>query len=200
MTEKNGMNKEEIYKKLEEIDNDDSKYESLSKKEKNMFYELLAERDIKWGNLKGAANNYGNANMEDKRKELLIKLGDEMMETRHFDLAIQNYEEAGLNKSNNIKELNKIYWAYRKANDNKGEEKIMIRMGKVGDKNNKSNALEKTVNIVAICAAFLFSIILLSSNITGNAILGASVKSSSIVGGGLFLVGLVASFMYVKRK
>jgi len=71
-------------------------------------------------------------------------------------------------------------------------------MGKTHKKIGKS--LDRIVNVVGICAAFLFSIILLSSNITGNTILSSSVKSSSIVGAGLFLVGLVASFMYVKRK
>lgn len=76
---------------------------------------------------------------------------------------------------------------------------IKRRVMKVPQKK-KVNSLDKVVNVIAICAAFLFSIILLSSNITGNTILNSSVKSSSIIGAGLFLVGLVASFMYVKRR
>jgi hypothetical protein len=76
---------------------------------------------------------------------------------------------------------------------------IKRRVMKVPQKK-KVNSLDKAVNIVIIVGAFLCSLIFLSGGITGNTILDSSVKLSNIVGAGLFIVGVVASFIYSKRR
>lgn len=64
----------------------------------------------------------------------------------------------------------------------------------------KGSSLDNTVNIAVIVASFLCSFIYLSGNITGNTILNSSFKISNIVGAGLFVVGVVASFIYFERR
>jgi hypothetical protein len=76
---------------------------------------------------------------------------------------------------------------------------IKRRVMKVPQKK-KVNSLDKAVNIVIIVGAFLCSLIFLSGGITGNTILDSSVKLSNIVGAGLFIVGVVGSFIYSKRR
>jgi tetratricopeptide (TPR) repeat protein len=172
---KKRLNKQDIYKRLDEFIQDDDKVMALPPRERTIFYGLLAEREAQKGDFFEAAIHYGYkyANMKGKESEMWKKVGDHYLEAGNFEQAQKCYEKANIKYS--IEELKNL-------------------------QKKSGNSLEKTVNVVAICAAFLFSIILLSSNITGNTILGSSVKSSSIVGAGLFLVGLVASFMYVKRR
>ena len=64
----------------------------------------------------------------------------------------------------------------------------------------KGKSLDKVLNLAIIAAAFLCSFIYLSGNITGNMILESSVKTSNIFGSLLFIVGVVATFIYTKRK
>ena len=64
----------------------------------------------------------------------------------------------------------------------------------------KGNSIESKVNLVVIFAAFLCSFIYLSGNITGNTILNSSLKISNIFGAGLFIAGVVASFIYFERR
>jgi len=42
--------------------------------------------------------------------------------------------------------------------------------------------------------------IFLSSNITGNAIAGMTIKTTSFLGAGLLIIGLVAGFFWLKSK
>jgi uncharacterized membrane protein (DUF485 family) len=64
----------------------------------------------------------------------------------------------------------------------------------------KGNSLDKIVNLAVIAVAFFCSFIYLSADITGNTILSTSFKLSNIVGAGLFIAGIVASFIYFERK
>ena len=63
----------------------------------------------------------------------------------------------------------------------------------------KINLENKVVASVAI-AGVLGGIFFLSTNITGNAIANLNVQSSSFLGAGLLVVGLVAGFFWVKKK
>jgi hypothetical protein len=75
------------------------------------------------------------------------------------------------------------------------------KVKKIQKKRGKDNSsLENIVHIVGIFGAFLCSLIFLSGGITGNTILNYSFKSSNLISVGLFLVGIVASFLYTKKK
>jgi uncharacterized membrane protein (DUF485 family) len=77
----------------------------------------------------------------------------------------------------------------------------MVKRGKIKNRQKKkSNFLEGKVNLALIFGSFLCSLIFLSGGITGNTILNSSVKASNVIGAGLFIVGVVASFIYSKRK
>jgi len=63
----------------------------------------------------------------------------------------------------------------------------------------KKKGLEKTLEtLILICLGA--SILLLSSNFTGNVISNLNQKSSNWIGGILFIIGLIGAFVYFKRK
>lgn len=60
--------------------------------------------------------------------------------------------------------------------------------------------LERTLNSILAIAGFGAGIFFLSSNITGNAIADATTKTTSFLGAGLVIVGLVAGFFWLKNR
>jgi len=78
----------------------------------------------------------------------------------------------------------------------------MVKRGKIVKNIQKKNgnSLDKVVNLTVISLAFFCSFVYLSANITGNTILASSFKLSNIMGAGLFIVGVVASFVYFERR
>ena len=78
----------------------------------------------------------------------------------------------------------------------------MVKRGKRAKsiQKRKGNSLDNIVNLAIIAGAFLCSFIFLSGSITGNTILNSSIKASNFIGAGLFIVGVVASFIYTKKK
>ena len=79
--------------------------------------------------------------------------------------------------------------------------KELKEIGKeAGEELAKQIGLEKRVtSILAICGLVL-SLIFLSSNITGNAVANLTTKTSSILGAGLFFVGIIGSYFWFKKK
>ncbi len=64
----------------------------------------------------------------------------------------------------------------------------------------KKKSLEHRVtSIIAICS-FLASFLFLSSKITGNAIVDLTTKTTSFIGAGLFVIGSIAVFFWLKNR
>jgi LPXTG-motif cell wall-anchored protein len=63
-----------------------------------------------------------------------------------------------------------------------------------------SSGLEKSVSSVIAIAGVLGGIFFLSTNVTGNAIADLTTKTTSFLGAGLLIVGLVAGFFWVKSR
>jgi hypothetical protein len=59
--------------------------------------------------------------------------------------------------------------------------------------------LEKEMWASGIIGAFLGSLVFLSPNLTGNAVLVSSFKISNFLGAGLFIIGIVAALFYFQR-
>jgi hypothetical protein len=64
----------------------------------------------------------------------------------------------------------------------------------------KKKSLEQKVSSVIAVSGILGSVLFLGSNITGNAIADLSTKTTSFLGAGLLIVGLVAGFFWIKKK
>jgi len=62
------------------------------------------------------------------------------------------------------------------------------------------NKLENLFSSIIGISALTLSLIFLSPTLTGNAIANLTTKTSSIIGAGLFIVGIVGSYFYFKRK
>ncbi len=63
----------------------------------------------------------------------------------------------------------------------------------------KKYRLEKLVSIITISSLTL-SILFLSPTLTGNSIANLTTKTSSIIGAGLFIVGIVGSYFWFKKR
>jgi|TARA_Y100000310_G_scaffold21744_1_gene20985 hypothetical protein len=67
-------------------------------------------------------------------------------------------------------------------------------------KNPSKGGLEQKATMTAITVSFIASLFFLSTNITGNVIGNLNQIGSNWIGGVLFVLGIVGSFIYFKRK
>lgn len=72
--------------------------------------------------------------------------------------------------------------------------------GRVETEDRGKGGLERTLNSILAIAGFGAGIFFLSNNITGNAIADTATKTTSFLGAGLVLVGLVAGFFWLKNR
>jgi tetratricopeptide (TPR) repeat protein len=178
---KEGMNKEQINKKL-------SKFNTVSKKigylqsiepkikttkpqTQKAYYETLGDLYLKKEDLESAAEYYHKAGIDDKARLIWGRLGDMHKAYHEEDKALKNY-----NKAN----------AFEK-------EEELLRKKEV-------HSLENKFLLVLAIGSFLCSFIFLSGSVTGNTILDANFKTSNLIGGVLFIVSVVASFFYAERR
>ena len=68
------------------------------------------------------------------------------------------------------------------------------------DELQKKKSLEQKVSSVVAVGGILGSLFFLSSNFTGNAIADLTTKTTSFLGAGLLIVGLVAGWFWLKSK
>ncbi len=66
--------------------------------------------------------------------------------------------------------------------------------------NRRNQSLERQLLGIFSLAGFIASLFFLSSNITGDVVGDLSLKSSSIIGAGLFIMGLVAGFFCLRKR
>jgi len=71
---------------------------------------------------------------------------------------------------------------------------------KAGEELAQQKDLEKKLTSIIGISALTLSLIFLSPNLTGNAIANLTTKTSSIIGASLFIVGLVGSYFWFKKK
>ncbi len=64
----------------------------------------------------------------------------------------------------------------------------------------KRQSLEKKLIGIISISGFVLSLFFLSSNITGNVVGNLTLRSSSFIGGGLFILGLVTGFFWLKKS
>jgi len=73
----------------------------------------------------------------------------------------------------------------------------------IKEESKRSKGLERALNSASpaiVSVGILSGIFFLSTNITGNAIADFSTKTTSFLGAGLLIVGLVASFFWIKSR
>ena len=117
--------------------------------------------------------------------EYSTKLGDLAVKAGQLKKAEDSYQKA----------LSQGKRSLSPKNQEKLREKIDWTVAVQG----KSGGLEKTFSIIGI-GGIVLSLFFLSPNLTGNAIANLTTKTSSIIGAGLFIVGLVGSYFWFKKK
>jgi len=179
------------------------------KDEIKKMYEVEGNRCID-RNLDKALEYYKKAGLKNKVKlvlerkaETYLRQGDLDLNLDDLNKAAEYYGMAGSrNKIKSMWELQGNCWMSR---DPEKAAECYRRAG-LKDKAQKAlskkegNSLDNIVNLVVMGGAFLCSFIFLSGSITGNTILNSSIKTSNFIGAGLFIVGVVVSFIYTKRR
>jgi hypothetical protein len=178
----------------------------------NSYISTLAEKDLKWN--ERLIKHYADSVVSTKKKDLEKDKKKEELSAlkRHLDLRIKN-------SANAIKYLNE-------HGDKLQAKDFAIRLGKIihpvymhGEKelyeaakidkesrkdefNRKKSNLEDSVNYwasILTFGGFTLSLLFLSPTLTGNAIANLSTRTSSLVGSGLFFVGLVGTYLWFKK-
>ena len=63
-----------------------------------------------------------------------------------------------------------------------------------------SGALEKNLLLIAVISSIVISLILLSSNLTGFAITNLTNKTSNMIGGVFFVIGVICCYIWFKKR
>lgn len=146
-------------------------------------------RSLKWKYVKSGFDISQTYNLDhasdyiDKRGELAEKMGD-------YQRAIKLYEQA--------EKLNEK--AQRKGSGSWTPIHSKEDIQKLREKTRKNKTLEHTVTSILAIFGLGIGIFFLSSNITGNAIAEMTTKTTSFLGAGLIIVGLVAGFFWLKNR
>jgi hypothetical protein len=137
--------------------------------------------------------------------------------TAWIETAKRQYKDGRINQAYrttvaSLREYLSMAEEYEKAGETRSAEsnyrmaqKVMNALeGEIAQRRNKlrKNRLEKTMMVAPIIAiaGILGGIFFLSSNITGNAIADMTTKTTSFLGAGLLIVGLVAGFFWLKGR
>lgn len=80
--------------------------------------------------------------------------------------------------------------------------KDMIKLAKESKKKDgeKPLSLEKHLTSIIGISSLILALFFLSPNLTGNAIANLTTKTSSIIGASLFIVGIVGSYFWFKKR
>ncbi len=169
--------------------------------------------------------DYGPKNKEDMVAVLTYKLGqvdhqikytkDGLNNQGYQELALKHLESiAGELEKSDLKEYQKQKFAgsiqrraYRISNDpyvakNHELDEMAIELVEEMEKKygvKPHPALERSLSLIAV-SGILGGIFFLSTNMTGNVIADLTTKTTSFLGAGLLVVGLVAGFFYIKSK
>lgn len=142
----------------------------------------------------------------------LNKLAESLIRDHTYGAAMKWYENSGaLQKARETAEKGERYFTKHDPRNQPGgatycHDKVEYYDGLIAEKLTtgrkfpKLPPLEEMLSIIGVSGAFLCSLIFLSSNMTGNTILNFSIKTSNVLGALLFLVGIVASFLYAKKR
>jgi tetratricopeptide (TPR) repeat protein len=175
------MTKEQIKSKLEKFKTDSEKIKYLQSiepkanmlkiNERKAYYETLAGLYLKKEDLENAAEYYSKAGIENKAKALWKSMGD-------VEMAYNEPVSARVH--------------YKKANEFEKEKQAIEKQRRM--------SLAGMLNLILAFVTFFFSFIFLSGRITGNVISNSSFTTSSIIGIGLFVLGLTILFVRSERK
>lgn len=176
-----GMNKEDISKKLEKFQTTSEKISFLqyieprinitAPKTQQAYYETLGDLFLKKEDFQEAASYYKKAGLNEKAEKIWEKLGDIAKVYHEEDEAIKNY-----GKSNSLE---------------KKEELL---------KKKEVHSLENKFLVMLAFCTFLFSFVFFSGKITGNTIAQFPFNSYNLIGIGLFIMGMIVTFLYSERK
>ena len=101
-----------------------------------------------------------------------------------------------LSGSNKGRLFPKIYTTSKAAEKGEEDRQQRLELLRAKIKAGKGDLTSRVSSVIAI-AGILGGLFFLSSNITGNAIADMSTQNSSIFGAGLFIIGLVAGFVWL---
>ncbi|MBP6857142.1 hypothetical protein KBC25_01830 [Candidatus Pacearchaeota archaeon] len=176
-----GMSKEDISKKLEKFQTTSEKIEFLQYIEPKInstnpntqkaYYETLGDLFLKKENFQEAAGYYKKAGLDEKAEKIWEKLGD-IAKTYHEDDKAIEY--------------------YKKSNSSEKEEELL--------KKKETHSLEDKFLVMLAFCTFLFSFVFFSGRITGNTIAQFPLSSHNLIGIGLFIMGMIVTFLYSERK
>jgi tetratricopeptide (TPR) repeat protein len=208
MADKKGMTKKDIYKKLDNFKTIKGKIDYLKSlrsgvrimnpSTRKAYYETLGDVLVENSDFVAADEYYVEAEVEeDKRRKIWKAAGDMAFKDSDFSKAANCYKIAKLNNSRDSKELEKFAESYERSGK---PQEAMSLYRKIEHLKKKGKSLGDKLNLAIIGAAFLCSLLFFSGSITGNTILNSSVKTSNLIGAGLFIAGVVVSFFYSERK
>jgi len=130
-----------------------------------------------------------------KSKVVVVGLGGMQRETGG---PWNRADKKGNNSYYRVKEKEEVIHAKRRINELSNWGKEVGR--EIREEEQKEKNLEgKVISIITI-GSLLISVLFLSFNITGNAIADLSVKSSSLVGVGLFAIALISGFFWLRNR
>ncbi|MBU4070418.1 MAG: tetratricopeptide repeat protein [Nanoarchaeota archaeon] len=133
-------------------------------------------------------------------KKGLRKVGDSCFEKGEFEYATHAYEkliEMGVAPEEII---NKAADAYEKQGLGNSAIKTRAKAERIKRRKLKRISLENKVTASIALAGVVSGLIFLSPNLTGNVIGNLSNSSSNIIGGVLFLIGLVGAFFSIRGR
>jgi len=137
-----------------------------------------------------AADAYYNCGDYLSSGRLYAKSGDEKLAIKTLKKGIKLNERA-IESKKNAKIKPKLWVAE--------VEKMQRELDKIENRGHNTN-LESSVSSVLAIFCLGASLLFLSSNITGNVIGNLNQPSSNLIGGVLFLIGLMEAFFYFKRR
>ncbi|MFH1521915.1 MAG: hypothetical protein ABIF18_03070 [archaeon] len=174
---------------------------------KNIFFEHSSPEEFYGPATKANAKNImeegysaeGCAEFRKDNKPILIKEGDIITRGGYCSNIYihgkptwkETYEKPRLVKGHLRKKSLKFIHDLKQAGKEAGEEIIQQR---------NTDSLEKKVMFGFSSVIILFSLFLLSPNLTGNVIGNLSNGSSNLIGGVLFFIGLIGAMFYFKKK
>ena len=125
------------------------------------------------------------------------RAGDISRQLKDYEGAANFYESSVRNYDRLIGEI-ELPPVYKKMELQK--EKDARRLAKKMRRKVKHSGLIKKIFPISFILIFIVGIFFLSPNLTGNAIVNLTNQTSNIIGGALFVIGIVGALMWFKKR
>jgi hypothetical protein len=164
------------------------------------YYDAAQKAALRLGDVQTVAKLHSERNKrnKDNTSHYFKELGDIYASAGVYGMAKEQYLKA--REITNLQAKKKSATSNYVNVDAIDEIERLDRAIEENDSKMRNKTLERRVSLVITIAGLGAGIFFLSSNITGNAIADLSTNTTSFLGAGLFVVGLVAGFFWLKRR